>query len=87
MFQLFGSLQHYLFEQEKANHREYGSKQLLVTGTVTSKRHTNSLYWCSCGNRHLERWEVDCLCCQEVAAIDEQNMQGKEIFTYHVSLS
>ena len=81
MVESFGSLQSYLFEPEKPNLGQDSSKQLQVTGTVYKqlqgtgtkyiKKDTSSLEdWRSCKNCHLENWEIDCLCCQDVAAID-----------------
>ena len=81
----FGGLQPYLFEEEKPNLHQDSSKQLQVTGTVYIKKDTNSLDWCSCKNCHLENREIDCLCCQDVAAIDEQKFVGKKQFTFMFS--
>ena len=72
MVESFGGLQPYLFEPEKPNLGQESSKQLQVAGTVCIKKDTSTLDWCSCKNCHLENWEIDCLCCQDIAATDEQ---------------
>ena len=83
MVESFGSLQPYLFEPEKPNlSAQDSSKQLQVTGTVYIKKDTSSLDWCSCKNCHLENREIDCLCCQDVASIDEQKFEGKKRFMF-----
>ena len=82
MVESFGGLQPYLFEPEKPNLGQDSSKQLQVTGTVYIKKDTSSLDWCSCKNCHLENREIDSLCCQDVAAIDEQKFEGKKRFMF-----
>ena len=71
-------LQPYLFELEKPNLGQDSFKQLQVTGTVYIKKDTISLDWCCCKNCHLENQEIDCMCCQDIALIDEQKFEGKK---------
>ena len=82
MVDSFGGLQPYLFEPEKPNLRQDSSNQLQVTGNVYIKKDTSSFDWCSCKNCHLENREIDCLYCQNVAAIDEQKLECKKRFTF-----
>ena len=82
MVESFGGLQPYLFDPEKPHLCQYSSKQLQVTGTVHIKRDKRRLDWCSCKNCHLENREIDCMCCQDIADIDEQKSEGKKRFTF-----
>ena len=75
------SLQPYQFEPE----RESGSESESEVNNDINKESTakylearvGNCIWCECGKcGAIEEREVDCLCCREVAVIDEEKFTG-----------
>ena len=79
-------LQPYQFEPEKphltsssSENSEEESEQQESDHQETSR--AGNKLWCACEKCRTETREVDCLCCQEVAAISEEKFAGKSNFT------
>ena len=75
------SLQPYQFEPERESGSESESE---VNNDINEKSTTKHLEacvgncnWCECGKcSGIEERDLDCLCCREVAAIDDEKFTG-----------
>ena len=50
--------------------------KIRVVSSNNAEIRTGHKDWCICGCCKKEIREIDCLCCQEVAAISEDNFEG-----------
>ena len=76
----------YMFEPEKDDVSSISSSSSEIEDENDSESKTNlekssrvgNLEWCKCGECNIEKREIDCLCCQEVDALnskfDRENM-------------
>ena len=87
---LFMGLQPYQFEPEKphltsssSENSEEESEQQESNQQETSR--AGNKLWCVCENCRTETREIDCLCCQEVAAISEEKFAGKSDLIIFIS--
>jgi len=60
------------------NNEDSSDDELSPNSEIKRSGHKN---WCVCGNCKKELREIDCLCCQEVAAISEENFEGNQCIT------
>ena len=66
----------YMYEPEKDVSSTSSSEVELDADNVDNNdidgnSRVGSLEWCTCGQCILEKRDIDCLCCQEVAALNE----------------
>ena len=78
--EMMNSLQPYKFEPEKyVSETDDEDTESITEDEESSDDDTDkessirvkTLHWCSCSNCKIEEREIDCLCCQEVAALNE----------------
>ena len=73
--ELMNCFNHYIFEPEKNSVSSTGSDSESKSEEIESERQNETrvtnLDWCICGNCKNEKREIDCLCCQEVNALNE----------------
>ena len=70
----------YMFEPEKDDVSSISSSSSEIEDENDSESKTNlekssrvgNLEWCKCGECNIEKREIDCLCCQEVDALNSK---------------
>lgn len=65
------------FEKDKNEKTNEGEA---INDENTAER-TGNILWCNCTQCSVEQREIDCLCCQEVPAISEEQFDGKQCIT------
>ena len=65
-------------ESSENNDDDSSDDELSPNSEIKRAGHKN---WCVCGNCKKELREIDSLCCQEVAAIPEENFEGNQCIT------
>ena len=58
----------------KTNKDEIGKEEIFSPNTVEINR-ARQKYWCIFGRYKNQMRDIDCLCCQEVATISEENFE------------
>lgn len=74
MIEQLDNFQPYMYEPEKAISDTSSSDEEMPTSGSDSEgllvNRIGNVEWCDCQNCKEERREIDCLCCQEVAALN-----------------
>lgn len=80
----FMGLQPYQYEPERISNIETeddteSSEEEMHNQPAEEQPRVGNTVWCKCESCHSEDRELDCLCCQEVAAIAEEKFTGKRL--------
>jgi hypothetical protein len=75
----FNGLQPFLYEPEPKSTLEKNKQKLTEKSTKRYEEKTKRVgnkNWCCCNKCHEEEREIDCLCCQELGALNEKQIEG-----------
>ena len=78
-------LQPFQFEPEATNITSQECSNTTENEQIINLSNTvriDNLDWCQCMNCHNEKREIDCLCCREVSALQDDNFEGIYITCY-----